>query len=208
MRAGPSFLLNVALNERREITGVFAGDLIAAHRAGCECVRRAAMRPVPAPFDVVVTTNSGAPLDLNLYQGVKGLAAAARIVRPGGSILLACECREGVPAGSPFERLLRQTSDLDAWLARLTASGQVEPEQWQVQILAQVRQRARLALYSTLSPEVVRACHLEPCADIAEWVSRELARHGAGARLAVLPQGPLTIPYLAGGATPAAGAAG
>ncbi len=199
LRAGPSFLLNVALNERREITGVFAGDPIAAHRAGCEFVRRTAMRVVPAPFDVVVTTNSGAPLDLNLYQGVKGLAAAARIVKPGGSILLACECREGVPAGSPFERLLVQTPDLDTWLTRLTASRQVEPEQWQVQILAQVRQRSRLALYSTLSPEAVRACHLEPCADIAEWVSRELDRHGPDARLAVLPQGPLTIPYLAGG---------
>lgn len=195
-RVGPSFLLNVALNERREITGVFAGDLIAAHRAGCEFVRRAAMRPVPAPFDVVVTTNSGAPLDLNLYQGVKGLAAAARIVKPGGSILLACECREGVPLDSPFERLLRRASDLEAWLARALSTREVEPEQWQVQILAQVRQRARLGLYSTLPPEVVRACHLEPCADIGAWVSRELARHGPDARLAVLPQGPLTIPYL------------
>lgn len=205
LRAGPSFLLNVALNEHRAITGVFAGDLVAAHRVGCEWVRQSAMRPVKAAFDVVVTTNSGAPLDLNLYQGVKGLAAAARIVKPGGSILLVCECREGVPAGSPFERLLVQTPDLDAWLAGLTTSPRVEPEQWQVQILAQVRQRARLALYSTLAPAVVRACHLEPCVDLGEWVARELSRHGPGARLAVLPQGPLTIPYLVACTSAAAG---
>lgn len=195
-RVGPSFLLNVALNERREITGVFAGDLIAAHRVGCEFVRRAAMCPVPAPFDVVVTTNSGAPLDLNLYQGVKGLAAAARIVKPGGSILLACECCEGVPPDSPFERLLRRATNLETWLTRALSAREVEPEQWQVQILAQVRRRARLALYSKLPAEVVRVCHLEPCTDIGAWVGRELARHGPDARLAVLPQGPLTIPYL------------
>lgn len=196
VRVGPSFLLNVALNERREITGVFAGDLLQAHRVGCEFVRRAAMRPVAAPFDVVVTTNSGAPLDLNLYQGVKGLAAAARIVKPGGAILLVCECREGVPSGSPFERLLHRMTDPKTWLARLMSANQVEPEQWQVQILAQIQQCAHVALYSTLPAEVVRACHLEPCTDVSEWVRRELSRHGPNARAAVLPQGPLTIPYL------------
>ena len=81
LRAGPSFLLNVSLNEQKQITGVFAGDLLAAHKAGCEFVRRSAMQKVKAPFEIVVTTNSGFPLDLNLYQGVKGMSAAARIVQ-------------------------------------------------------------------------------------------------------------------------------
>src|SRR5688572_4850782 len=80
LRVGPSFLLNVTLNEQRAITGVFAGDLLAAHRAGFEFVRKSAMQKVKAPFDIVVTTNSGYPLDMNLYQGVKGMSAAARIV--------------------------------------------------------------------------------------------------------------------------------
>src|SRR6266576_6607594 len=69
LRAGPSFLLNVSLNERKQITGVFAGDLIAAHKVGCEFVRTSAMQKFDAPFDIVVTTNSGYPLDQNLYQG-------------------------------------------------------------------------------------------------------------------------------------------
>ena len=83
LRIGASFLVNVALNEQRQITGVFAGDLIAAHRAGIEFVRVSAMQPVAEPFDIVVTTNSGYPLDMNLYQGVKGMSAAARIVQEG-----------------------------------------------------------------------------------------------------------------------------
>ena len=90
LRAGPSFLLNVSLNEQRQITGVFAGDLIAAHRAGCEFVRRSAMQRFDAPFDIVVTTNSGYPLDQNLYQGVKGMSAGARVLKPGGTLILAC----------------------------------------------------------------------------------------------------------------------
>lgn len=98
LRAGKSFVLNVALNENRDITGVFAGDLLKAHRVGCEFVRKSAMQKFDAPFDIVVTTNSGYPLDLNLYQGVKGMIAGARVIKPGGTLILACECHEGVPA--------------------------------------------------------------------------------------------------------------
>jgi hypothetical protein len=60
---------------------VFAGDLVEAHRRGCEFVRETAMQRVDAPFDIVVATNSGYPLDQNLYQGVKGISAASRIVK-------------------------------------------------------------------------------------------------------------------------------
>ncbi len=105
LRAGPSFLLNVTLNEDRQITGVFAGDLVEAHRAGCELVRQSAMQKVAAPFDIVVTTNSGYPLDLNLYQGVKGLSAAARIVKPGGThspgVRMPGRCPVSKPDGPP-----------------------------------------------------------------------------------------------------------
>jgi lactate racemase len=101
---GPSFVLNVTLDTRRRITGVFAGDLIRAHKAGCEFVRRTAMQRVDKPFDIVVTTNSGYPLDLNIYQSVKGLSAGVRIVKPGGTLIIATECREGVPAGSQIGR--------------------------------------------------------------------------------------------------------
>jgi nickel-dependent lactate racemase len=196
LRVGPSFLVNVALNPRRQITGVFAGDLLAAHEVGIEFVRASAMCRVDAPFDVVVTTNSGHPLDLNLYQGVKGMSAGARIVKPGGAILLACECGEGVPAGSPFERLLRGATGPEALLRQLAADAGVQAEQWQVQIQAQIQRHARVWLHSRLPDDVVRACHLEPCADVEGWVRERLAEAGPSARVAVLPHGPLTIPYV------------
>ena len=197
LRAGPSFLLNVTLNERREITNVFAGDLLAAHRAGTEFVRASAMQRVKQPFDVVVTTNSGYPLDLNLYQGVKGMSAGARILAEGATLILACECREGVPAGSPLDQLLRSASGPEEILALLATPGFVRPEQWQAQIQALIQRRARVLVHASLPDGVLRACHLEPCPDIAAAVQVELDRRGPGARVAVLPQGPLTIPYLA-----------
>src|SRR6266545_2166114 len=178
LRAGPAFLLNVSLNERRQITGVFAGDLLAAHKAGCEFVRRSAMQKVKAPFEIVVTTNSGFPLDLNLYQGVKGMSAAARIVQERGTIILACECREGVPAGSPMDQFLRSTGSAEEILALLATPGFVRPEQWQAQIQALIQRRATVLVYSSLPDEIVRAAHLTPCRDISVVVEERLRQLG------------------------------
>jgi nickel-dependent lactate racemase len=196
LRAGPSFLLNVALNDDRQITGVFTGDLVPAHRRGIDFVRRTAMQPVNELFDVVVTTNSGYPLDLNLYQGVKGMSAGARILKPEGTLILAAECREGLPADSPMDKLLRSTSSPAEVLGLLATPGFARPEQWQAQIQAQIQRRAKVLVHSSLPDESLRAWHLTPCHDIAATVRQTLEKRGGQARVAVLPQGPLTVPYL------------
>jgi lactate racemase len=198
LRVGPSFLLNVSLNERRQITGVFAGDLIPAHQVGIEFVRTGAMQPVQQPFDVVITTNSGYPLDMNLYQAVKGMRAAELIVRDGGTVIIAAECCEGTPNGSPHDHLLRSVPDGEALLTKLQSPGFAWPEQWQGQIQALIQRRAEVHLHSGLNDTTVRAAHLLPCRDIAETVRTKL---GPNTRIAALPQGPLTIPYLANSLT-------
>lgn len=193
LRIGPSFLLNVALNEHRQITGIFTGDLVTAHRAGREFVRAGAMQRVDAPFDIVITTNSGYPLDMNLYQAVKGMRAAELIVRDGGTVIIAAECSEGVPHNSPHDRLLRSVPNGEGLLQRLAEPDFHWPEQWQGQIQALIQRRAEVLLYSQLDEASVRAAHLVPCADIAAAVRNRLPQ---GGRVAVLPQGPLTIPYV------------
>jgi nickel-dependent lactate racemase len=197
LKTGPSFLLNVTLNEQRDITNVFAGDIIEAHKSGCAFVKKSAMQPVEQPFDIVVTTNSGYPLDMNLYQGVKGMSAGARVLKEGGTLILAAECREGVPGGSPLDKLLRSADSIEEILAKLSTPGFVRPEQWQAQIQALVQRRAEVLVRCELDDATLRACHLAPCADISAEVAKRLAKLGPDARLAVLPQGPLTIPYLA-----------
>jgi nickel-dependent lactate racemase len=195
LRAGPSFLVNVTLNERRAITGVFSGDLVAAHERGIEFVRNSAMQPVRELFDIVITTNSGYPLDQNLYQAVKGMSAGARIVKKGGAIIIAAECRAGIPDGSPFFQILTRAKDPEDILALIAR--ETFPEQWQSQIQALIQRKARVFIHSGMGDDVIRAAHLLPAPDIAAVVKNLEAEHGGPVRIAALPQGPLTIPYLA-----------
>ncbi len=195
--AGQSFLINVTLNEKRDITRVFTGDLEEAHKQGCAFVKKSAMQAVDEPFDIVITTNSGFPLDMNLYQGVKGMSAGARIVKEGGLLILACECQEGVPAGSPMDKLLRDASSPEEILTMVATPGFERPEQWQAQIQALVQRKAEVQVHSSLPEDIIKAAHLTPCPNIETTVNEQLTKLGPNARIAVLPQGPLTIPYLA-----------
>jgi nickel-dependent lactate racemase len=197
----PTLLLNVTLNRTREITGVFAGDLEAAHAAGCEFCGAAAFVPVPHFYDVVITTNSGYPLDINLYQAVKGMSAAARAVKPGGAIILAAECRDGIPEHGEYARLLRSAVGPQALLDQIHAPGFLCHDQWEAQVQAMVQMRAEVHVYSDgLSDRQIREAMLIPCDSIRDTVARLVARYGRGARVCVLPDGPQTIPtYKAAG---------
>lgn len=198
LRTEPTFLLNVTLNRDRAITGVFAGDLQRAHAAGCAFCQESAMAPVPHRFDIVVTTNSGYPLDLNLYQSVKGMSAAAQIVRDGGSIVVAAECWDGVPDHGEYARLLREAESPQALLDRIQEPGFSAHDQWQVQIQAMVQLKADVYVYSDgLSDAQIRQAHLIPCRHIEDTLAELLDRYGPDASMCVLPEGPQTIPYVA-----------
>jgi nickel-dependent lactate racemase len=197
-RAGVGFNLDVTLNREHEVTRVFAGDLARSHAAGCSFVRETAMAPVRGLYDVVVSTNSGYPLDQNLYQTVKGMSAAAQIVRPGGAIVMASECSDGVPEHGRYRSLLREAAGPDEYLGRLEVGGSAaEHDQWQVQVQALIQRRARVFVHAGgLTPDQLRGAWLEPVEDVAGCVAGLMASAGPGARLAVLPQGPQTIPYV------------
>ncbi len=193
----PTFLLNVTLNARRQITGVFGGDLVAAHTAGCEFVREKAMAPVEAPYDIVVTTNSGYPLDQNLYQTVKGMSAANQIVRPGGAIIAAAACIDGLPDHGRYVALLAEAGSPQGVLDMLARPGFSEQDQWQVQIQAMIQLRARVYVYSDgLTDDQIERALFTPCPDIEQTVAGLQARYGPEARICVIPEGPQTIPYL------------
>jgi nickel-dependent lactate racemase len=192
--APPHFLLNVATNRDRQVTGVFAGDYLAAHQAGCDFVRESAMRPVGRRFPIVITTNSGYPLDLNLYQAVKGMAAAEEIVEPGGTIVMAAECREGIGHGD-FAHLLERADSPSAVLGMIESPGFQMLDQWQVQILARILHRHRVLLYSDrLTPDETRRAHLIPIDQIESAIAQLRDEYGPTTPICVLPQGPLTIP--------------
>jgi nickel-dependent lactate racemase len=191
------FCINVTLNRDRAITGFFCGDVLEAHRRGCEFARLTAMVCCSKPYPVVVTTNGGYPLDQNLYQAVKGMSAAAQIVEEGGFILAASRCNDGFPDHGNFRKLLFEHDSPEAVLETICSPGFSLFDQWEAQLLALIRLKARVGLFSEIRPEQVRRAHLEPVTEIGARISEELERAGRDAPIAVLPEGPMTIPYLA-----------
>lgn len=197
LKTEPTFLLNVTLNRAREITRVFAGDLRRAHAAGCDFCRQSALVPVPRLYDIVITTNSGYPLDLNLYQAVKGMSAAARIVRPGGSIIAAAECWDGIPEHGEYANLLRAARSPQELLALVEAPGFACQDQWEAHVQALIQLRAEVHVYSDgLSDSQIREALLTPCRSIEDTLAQLLDQYGPGTTVCVLPEGPQTVPYV------------
>jgi len=190
------FLVNVTINRDKEITGYFCGDVLSAHEKGCEANKASVMVACEREYPIVVTTNGGYPLDQNLYQAVKGMSAAYQIVSDGGLIVAASRCNDGFPDHGNFRRMLLEHSSPQAMLDTIYQPGFSEFDQWQVQLFAQILQRARVGLYSEIPADDVRSVHLEPVSDIATTIAEELERIGADAPVAVLPEGPMTVPYL------------
>ena len=194
---GVSFAVDVALNRDQAITRVFAGELFAEHAAACAHVQATAMCPVDGLFDVVLTSNSGYPLDQNLYQSIKGMSAAACIVKPGGTIICAAECRDGIPAHGPYGSILRERGSPAALLEMIETPGYRVPDGWQVQVQALIQARATVLVKAGgLSLDELKTAHFEPVTDVAMAVRGALANAGPEATLAVLPHGPQTIPYV------------
>ncbi len=196
-KVNPTFLLNVALNRDKRIVGVFAGNVESAHALGCRFVKEHAMVAAEEPYDIVITSNSGYPLDLNVYQSVKGMSAAAQIVRPGGAIIIAASCWDGIPDHGLYGELLRACDSPQAVLEMVSRPGFSKQDQWQVQIQAQIQLKADVYLYTdNLTDEQIYSTLLKPSRRIEETVLDLVKRMGKDVRICVLPEGPQTIPYL------------
>ncbi len=196
----PSFILNVTLDERKRITGVFAGDMVAAHDAAIAQAASQAKRPLPHRFDLVVATNMGYPADLNFYQTVKAMSVAAQGCATGGAILLVAECREGI-GGPEYVELLRSEQSPDALLDRFTREDHATiHDQWQAQVQAMVQSRCDVYLHSSLDRSTVEAAHLRYAADIdvtlASLLEETQAKVGREPTVCVLPYGQLTVPVV------------
>lgn len=194
--APPLFLLNITLNKNKEITGVFAGDLRQAHKQGCAFTKETAMAGLQAPYDIVITSNSGYPLDLNVYQSVKGMSAAEQVVKNGGTIIIAAECWDGIPSGSDYERILESAGGPDNLMPFIKEHETEFKDTWQVYFQAMIQAKADVYLYSSLEDAVTEKALLKPVRSIDKLVSKLVEKYGPETRICVLPEGPQTIPYI------------
>jgi nickel-dependent lactate racemase len=174
-RTGVDFNLNMIVNKEHRIVRAYAGDLWASHKAACQEARRIVMRPVPEPYDIVITTNSGYPLDLNC----------------------AAECSDGIPEHGEYKRLLASVSSPEEFLKVIrTPDHHPVMDQWEVQLQAQVQMKATVYLKSSLPDDDARAAHMLPISSVEEALKTALEQMGDDARICVLPEGPQTIPYV------------
>lgn len=205
--AGADFGVEATINRGGGITSVYAGDALAAHKAARGVAARLVMRSVREPFDVVVTSGGGWPLDRSLCAAAGAISAAAQVLRRGGTIICAAECADGVPDGSEFARALASGGALAADGATLASGGGTSDAldmarrhwfkgvgHWRARALAGALARGRVALKSDgLTRGQARAVGLT----LADDVESAVAECGAGARICALPDGPLVVPYIA-----------
>ncbi|NHM31629.1 nickel-dependent lactate racemase [Neobacillus terrae] len=192
----PHFMLNVTLNKEKEITSVFAGELYEAHDRGCEFVKEHAMIRCEDRFDVVITSNSGYPLDQNLYQAVKGMSAAQKIVKRGGAIIVASECSDGLPSHGNYSKIF-ELADSPQGLLDLINNPEFKMfDQWQVQKQAVIQVWSDVYVYSKLTDDQVKGAMLKPTHNIEQTLQELKQVYGGNMSVAVLPLGPLTIPYV------------
>lgn len=195
-RAGVDFTLNVAMNERREVTGIFAGDLEKAHAEGVSFVQRQNGATLSEPVDMVVTSSAGLPLDLTFYQAVKGLTAALSIIREGGTVLIVARCDEGI-GGPEFTDLLLNTTSVETFAQRLEDPDFFVIDQWQLQELCKVMRKANVMMFSEgIQDEDRERVLVEMVPSVEGAIARVLNERGADARIAVIPKGPYVLTQL------------
>jgi nickel-dependent lactate racemase len=189
------FMLDVTLTQARGISGVFAGEPVAAHAAGVAFVRRTSAEYVPAPVDAAITSAAGQPLDLTFYQVLKGVTAVQHIVKPGGPILVLGACTEGI--GSPeFAEKLAGYLGAQAYLDSI-ADAPVIADQWQLEKLALVERTHPVLFYTPgIQRNRMGALGAQSFASAAEAVAALVAGLQPGARVAVVPEGPYAFARL------------
>jgi nickel-dependent lactate racemase len=196
--APPHFIVNVTVDRRECLTGVFAGEMRAAHEAGVAFLRRHIERPVPEPCDILVTSNGGYPLDATYYHGQKGLLTGLAILKPGGTFIFAAACEDGLGQREFTDMVLRH-HNLDDFLHSITAPGaEVVKDQWGLENLAKAARHGEIFFWSDRLPwSLQQRMFVTPVRGLQEGLAQAFAKHGPQARVTVMPYGPYVLPYVA-----------
>jgi nickel-dependent lactate racemase len=186
------FILDVTLTRDRQISGVFAGNPVAAHAAGVRFVQEFCLEYLDEPADLVITSSAGFPLDLTFYQSVKAVTAAQHLIKKGGRILVVAECSEGV-GSAEFATALKKIRSFEAYLAEI-ARPPVQIDQWQVEKLALAALRSELFFYTPgVQAENLGILEDRYSPTLNEAIEAATAGLPQSARILLVPQGPYTF---------------
>ncbi len=197
LAAGVDFCVSAVIDADRRIGGIFCGDLVRSHAEACEWTERYCTARAEKPFDVVVTTGGGYPLDTTYYQAVKGLVGALGVLSPGGAVIIAAECSDGLGSGE-FRRVLqnlRNLGDYDKFVRHISRLGSFVIDQWEVEMLVKVLRRTKIYLYSTgIAGPDWPLTFAEPVESVEDGIFLASKLIGVVPRIAVIPEGPYVVP--------------
>ncbi len=197
LMAGCDFIVNVCIDGKRNVTGLWAGDMIRAWEVGVRFCRDVVKASVPAPVDIVVTSCAGYPLDTTWYQAVKGLTGALPVVKKGGTIVIAASLSEGL--GSHEFRAALADYDARGRYDRPSENETCEMDEWQLVMFKKVVAHCKVKVVTDgLKAEELRWCRVEPAESVEAAVAASLAEYGPGATVAVIPKGPYVEAFVAG----------
>ncbi|MFT9493730.1 nickel-dependent lactate racemase [Anaerosolibacter sp.] len=187
------FILNVVLDEKKNIMKAVAGHHIEAHREGCKFLDRLYKIEIDHPADIVIVSPGGFPKDINVYQAQKALDNAQHAVRDGGIIILTASCKEGLGEHT-FERWMTTSKSLDEMIVNIQKKFELGGHK--AAAIAMVHQRARIFLISDLEDDFIRKIFLEPQKNIEEALQNAYSILGEDAKVIVMPYGGSTLPVV------------
>lgn len=196
---GRILAVNTVLDEHRRLSFVSFGEVVASHAAAVAFVERYAIVPVARRFRTIVTSAAGHPLDRTYYQTVKGMVGPLEVLEPGGTLVVASSCAEGMGSREYVEaqrRLVAQGPD--GFLAAIAEKRFADVDEWQTQMQVKAMRRARILLHApALSPADLALTGVEHV-DSVEAAVAESVRASGDRRVAVVPEGPYVVPVLRG----------
>ena len=198
-KVGLIYALNTVLDDERDLVHVTFGEIIESHLAAVAYARSSAVIEMPRRFATVVTSAAGHPLDRTYYQTIKGMVTPMDILEPGGTLIIASACSEGL-GSREFRDAQARLAELgpEAFLDTLLAKRFADVDEWQTQMQLKPMRLGRIQLHTTgLDADERRITGVELVEDLDSAVAASIARHGDPA-VAVIPEGPYVIPVLAG----------
>jgi lactate racemase len=193
---GGALALNTVVDEDRRLSFINFGEIVASHAEAVAFVRNYAEVPVKRRFRTVVTSAAGHPLDRTYYQTVKGMVGPIDILEPGGRLIVASECSEGL-GSAEFVAAQRRLIQLgsDEFLRRILLKSHAAIDEWQTQIQLKPMSVGTLQLYSTgLSAAEHALTGVGSIESVRSAVLESIAASGDPA-VAVIPEGPYVVPF-------------